>query len=240
LIEIFEKAARKAMFAWKQNTEGVEDLANDLWVWYLERPAVQKQLQEADEFLARDLAYRAALQILKGESLADDLFNGRNMYSSESVKDALKGRSTNRYLVDILPIALKELEAKNEGYAEALRKRYIDGIIPKGKDSDELLHAHRSVTEHVNIIAIRAGVDPEGRNTQGPGSRHAVFPETRKEKGSDHSDPTADLAINLVEGFTHGKETVFADDPIPLGFYDEDGNDVDNGKFTTLRKEYVG
>ncbi|QGH78745.1 RNA polymerase sigma factor [Mycobacterium phage Miko] len=244
--DIFRRAARDALFAWKQDESGLEDLVNDIWVWYLESPETQRKLQAIEPHEAQKSVKNRALQILSGQMLNSNLFNGRNLYSAESVKDALKGRSTNRYLVDILPVALKELEEQNAKYAEALRKRYVDGIIPRGAASDELLHAHRSITEHVNVIAITAGVDAEGNLTEGPGSRHSVFPETRTSKGGDHSDPTADMALGLIY---HG------DDPIvlcavevaptkkfgmvPQPVRDHNGDDVDSDQTTTLRKEFV-
>lgn len=198
--EIFEKSAQSALFAWKQDGAGLEDLVNDLWVWYLESPATQKKLQDSDTFLARRLVYKRSLQILAKQSLADDEFNGRNLYSSDSIREALLGKSTNRYLVDILPRALGELGEQNAGYAEAIRSRYDDAVVPKeNAPKQRLKYAVKSLTEHVNILAITAGVDADGNITEGPGSRHSVFPETRSSKGSGHSDPTADIAIMLME-----------------------------------------
>ncbi|APC43202.1 hypothetical protein SEA_JAAN_54 [Mycobacterium phage Jaan] len=237
--EIFERSARKALFAWKQDTEGLDDLVNDLWVWYLERPGTQKKLQEADEFLARDLVYKAALQILAGEALSNDMFNGRSLYSSDSVREALRGESTNRYLVDILPIALSEMAEQNEGQAEAIRVRYEDGVVPVDNAPKQLLkRAVKSLTEHVNITAIRAGVDAEGNVTEGPGSRHSVFPETRKARGADHSDPTADMAIGLIESGDepHVLCAMTADRKPIRG---SDGRFLDSDQTTTYRKEFV-
>ena len=62
-----------------------------------------------------------------------------------------------------------------------------------------LSRAVKSLTEHVNIIAITAGVDSDGNVTEGPGSRHAVFPETRRGRGAGHADPTGDIAVMLIE-----------------------------------------
>lgn len=199
--KIITKGAKSALFSWKQSEDGLEDLVNDLWVWYLERPGTQKKLQESDEFLARKLVYKAALQILARNSLSDDMFNGKSLYSSDNIKDALLGRSKNRYLVDILPKAMEELEDQNEGHAEAIRSRYTDGLVPSKLDGAAMLlsRAVKSLTEHVNIITITAGVDSDGNVKQGPGSRHSVFPETRRAKGAGHSDPTGDIAIMLIE-----------------------------------------
>lgn len=206
-----QKAAKRALMEWGRD-DSPDDLTQDLWVWYLERPATQERFATDDEFLCRQLAYLAALQILAGQSLSSDTFNDKALYSSESVKDALKGRSTNRYLIDILPRAMAALAAKNEGQAEAIRSRYDDGVIPKGSDADMLTKAHKSLTEHVNIIAITAGVDAEGKTTTGPGSRSAVFPETRKAKGNHHSDPTGEMAMALLAAEGDVREAFFEND----------------------------
>jgi 3-oxoacyl-(acyl-carrier-protein) synthase len=90
---------------------------------------------------------------------------------------------------------------QNESYAEALRSRYVDGVVPpQGAQFVRLSRAVKSLTEHVNIIAILAGADVASNNVhiEGPGSRHSVFPETRPTTGG-HSDPTADIAILLIE-----------------------------------------
>ncbi|AHG24275.1 sigma-K factor [Mycobacterium phage Benvolio] len=197
--DIIRRGARKALFAWKQDDSELDDLTNDLWVWYLERPGTQRKMAKLTANEAVETVKLAALQMLSGKQLASNEFNGRNLYSSEAVKEALSGTSTNRYLVDILPLAMKALDNQNESYAEAIRSRYDDGISPQDKSGQNaLVRAHKALTDHVNVIAITAGVDADGNVTEGPGSRHAVFPETRPTSGG-HSDPTADIAILLIE-----------------------------------------
>lgn len=194
------KAAKSALFSWRQTDQGHEDLVNDLWVWYLERPGTQEKLEAADPPLAARLVYKAALQILARQALADDKFQGRNLYSSDSVRAALRGDTKNRYLTDILPRALSALGEQNAGYAEELRKRYEDGVVPKDHSQEmRLSRAVKSLTEHVNVIAITAGVDAAGNVSEGPGSRSAVFPETRQPRGAGHADPTGNTAIMLIE-----------------------------------------
>ncbi|QCG76907.1 helix-turn-helix DNA-binding domain protein [Mycobacterium phage XianYue] len=197
---IFSKAARKALVAWETDLTA-EELIQELWVWYLESPAIQNRIDGLVEGEAVLYVRRQALNILAGKALANDMFNGRRTYSSDSVREALEGTSTNRYLVDILPLAMRELDKQNDGrYAEAIRSRYEDGIVPpkKGGGAMLLARAVRGLTEHVNVITITAGVDADGKNTEGPGSRHSVFPDTRPTSGG-HSDPTADIAILLIE-----------------------------------------
>lgn len=198
---LIKKSAKSALFSWSQNEDGLEDLVNDLWVWYLESPATQKKLSEVDDALAKRFVYKAALQILAKKSLTLDRFAGKNLFSSDSVREALSGTSRNKYLIDILPRALRSLEKNNSGHAEAIRLRYIDGVVPSKSEGAHMLlsRAVKSLTEHVNIIAITAGVDANGNVKDGPGSRSAVFPETRRPKGHGHSDPTGDIAMLLIE-----------------------------------------
>lgn len=198
--DAIRKGARKALFIWKQEDSELDDLVNDLWVWYLERPGTQRKMAKLTLNEAAETVKIAALQRLSGKQLTANSFNGRNLYASESVKDALLGISTNRYLVDILPRAMESLAAQNGGYAEAIRVRYDDGVVPKeNAPKQQLKHAVRSLTEHVNVIAITAGVDADGNVTEGPGSRHSVFPETRSGAGEGHSDPTANIALALID-----------------------------------------
>ncbi|AMO44021.1 sigma-K factor [Mycobacterium phage Bactobuster] len=238
--DIFRKAARAALFTWKQDESGVDDLVNDLWVWYLERPATQRKMEALSFNEAVVTARMAALQILSGQQLTANEFNGRNLYSSDSVREALRGESTNRYLVDILPVAMKTLDAQNERQAESIRSRYEDGLVPTPNTAAAALlkRAVKSLTEHVNVMAITAGVDADGNVTEGPGSRHSVFPETRKARGADHSDPTADMAIGLIEGGDepHVLCAMTADRRPIRG---SDGRFLDSDQTTTYRKEFV-
>ena len=203
--KVFKKAADSALLEWGGDFDDATDLVNDLWVWYLERPATQKKFQEIEQYEAVKTAKLAAFQMLSRRTLSSNEFNGRNLYSSDSVKEALRGESKNNYLLDILPIAMEELSRQNEGQTEALRVRYEDQDVPARGSAQEakLKRAVKSLTEHVNVIAITANMrkDKDGNLIvkEGPGSRNAVFPETRRSTGSGHSDPTADIAIMLIE-----------------------------------------
>lgn len=207
---IFEKAAKSALFSWRQNTEGLDDLVSDLWVWYLERPATRDKMSKLSTNEAVKTARMAALQMLSKNQLTANMFRGMNLYSADSVRAALRGESKNRYLVDILPMARKALDAQNEDYAEAIRIRYEDGIVPnKYEDKaaeNRLMRAVKSLTEHVNVIAITAGLTtgPDGTvspssKSPGVGRRNEAFPEHRRQRGGDHSDPTGTMAIMLIE-----------------------------------------
>lgn len=257
LNRLFLRAARSALVSWLGEYAGRDEaLAHDLWLWYLERPSVREKLAYADAALAQSLVREHALKLLKEAAVQGDRNEGRWIYSANSVKDALLGRSTNRYLQDILPVALEELDSRNEEQAEAIRIRYEDGVVPpKGGGAAMLLsRAVRSLTEIVNIIAIRAGVT-DGNAGEGAASIHAVRPETRKVKDDTHSDPTYDLAIGLVEGFVVDKKPVDADQPLvlcalefrdtkrgrlPQPILGPDGKSyLDSAETTTMRKELL-
>jgi len=200
--KVLARAAKSALAEWHSGQWDLQDqeldnLTNDLWVWYLERPSVQTMLETSDGALAHKLIKKAALQTLSGHQLEANTFQNKNLFSSDAVKDALKGRSTNKYLKAILPIALAAVQHKDDStpgreYAEALRKRYVDGLIPKTKHEDNQLYAaHKSITDEVNVSYITNDVEAIG-------SDKVVFPGLRRAKG-EHGDPTGNMALLLME-----------------------------------------
>ncbi|SIG98560.1 Uncharacterised protein [Mycobacteroides abscessus subsp. abscessus] len=229
---IFRRAAAKALLEWGwDESQYLDDLAQSMWVWYLESPGTQRQfanlLAEGQIPLVRNLANHAAVQILVDESIENDLSNNKIVYSTESVKDALKGRSTNKYLHDLIPLALQLVQQRDDeledrgsyrGYAEAIRSRYTDGLVPKGSDADRLTKAHKTVAVEVNNLNLSF----DGGTL---GSCHRIPAEQRKRKGQ-YGDPTGDVAMALIE---HG------DNIIPV--VDRTGEVT---AITTYRREFYG
>ncbi|BBC53847.1 putative helix-turn-helix DNA binding protein [Mycobacterium phage PP] len=195
--QVFRSAAQAALGIWGRD-EDPEDLVQDLWVWYLESEGTQRYLSGLEDHEAIQATRRAAMQILSKQALRSDTFRGVTLYSSEAVKDHLKGRSTNKFLRRIMPVALANLQKQNPMQAEAIRLRYEEGGRP---DKDVLLRAHQALTEHVNILVIK-GDDEDDT---------AVPAELRRASGGK-SDPTAEAAIALIEK---------GDEPIELT--DEEG-----------------
>ncbi|AGT14304.1 sigma-K factor [Mycobacterium phage Adzzy] len=201
--QVFSKAARKALVSWEADLTA-DELVQELWVWYLGSPKIQNRIDGLSEGEAVLYVRRQCFNILSGDAKAKDLFEARSHYSSDNVKEALSGTTTNKYLVDIMPLAMESLAAQNESYAEAIRSRYDDGIVPKeNAPKQRLKNAVKSLTQHVNIIAITAGVEKDDKgkvvSKDGPGSKHAIFPDIRKVQGDGHSDPTATIAMLLIE-----------------------------------------
>lgn len=202
--KIFEKATRKALVGWESEIDSLE-LCNELWVWYLERPYVQKQFEELSEAKLVGFARRQAINILSKEAKDRDLFQHRTIYSSDSVKAALDSKSKNGYLESILPFAMDALGSKNSGYAEAIRVRYEDGQVPdkSGGAAMKLSRAVKALTEHVNIIALTAG-----HGNGKPKLRNPVDPSNRSQ-GGVHSDPTANIALMLIDNPELRDEVLF-------------------------------
>lgn len=193
LERIFRKAAESALVEWHasqwdRQSDEKPDLANDLWVWYLETPETRRKMADLSEPEAVETARKRALQLLSRQVLSDNTFQGKDLYSSDSIKEYLKGRSNNQFLPRILPLAMDRIASQ---YREAIESRYTDGVVPKGAEADTLHHALKSLTEEVNVIYLTTDHD-------GIGSAAAVFPDTRKRKG-DHSDPTGNIAVMLIE-----------------------------------------
>ncbi len=195
LNKLFRRSASSALAEWygsqwDRQKDALDDLVQDLWVWYQKSDTTKTKLAAADN--PHKFAQRVALQRLAEQALETDNFRGRNLYSVDAIKDALLGRSTNKYLLGVLPTALEALDKRNPKQAEAIRCRYQDGDVPVGAAQGMLLsRAIRSLADEVNVNYITAPV-------KGVGSRNVVFPHTRKQKGV-HSDPTGGTAIALIE-----------------------------------------
>jgi hypothetical protein len=197
LNDIFRKAAEKALAEWMpeqwdRQKDEADDLAQELWLWYLDRPGTRRKMELLAEHEAVETARLHAMQILSRQVLDGNTFQGRDLYSGDSVREALRGESTNKYLNEILPFALKNLENRNGLQAEAIRRRYDDEEVPTAPAEKMVLsRAVKSVTEDVNVMHLTSDDECIGSST-------AVFPETRKKKG-EYADPTGNTVVLLDE-----------------------------------------
>lgn len=221
LNTIIRQAAGDSLSRWGRDVhEAVDDLVQDLWLWYYATPSLQARVGAADtDAGVRRSFTQHAFQLLSKQQLESDVFGNRVMYSVEAVKAALAGTSTNRYLLRILPAALADLERQNGRYRESVRLRYEDDAIPHGPQADNLRHALVALTKHINVeyITDDTGAARFTRNS-------AVTAEARRGSGG-YSDPTADTALGLI---AKGDEV--------LELTDKDGNVTGT---TTYREEFL-
>jgi hypothetical protein len=166
-----------------------DDLLQDLLEWYLETPSTRQKMGDLVDAEVFVTFKRRAQQLLSKQQLDDNIQKNKVLYSTDAVKRYLKGESTNRYLLDAVPIALDMI---NPDHKEALLSRYVDGKVPaQGAETQVMGRAHRALTAMVNLMQLTSNEDTIG-------SRSVVFPDTVKPAGS-HGDPTANIAIMLLD-----------------------------------------
>lgn len=205
-----QRAAKSALVQWYsgqwvRQSEQLSDLTNDLLLWYMTRPETRSLMSKLSEPEIMVTFRKHARQLLSRAALDSDVFDGKVLYSSESVKDALKGESTNVYLVAILPLAIKRLSAR---LREALSARYFgdEPAFPETKEGqNDLVRAHKALCDEVNVLYITEEVKCIG-------SKSVVFPDTVRQKGS-HADPTAGTALALMKAHPSYKEEYLYDSP---------------------------
>ena len=186
LDRLFRKAAQSVIADWCIE-DGLDDLTQDLWVWYLERPLTRKKMSVLSEGEKIVTLKKAANQIVSRKVLENNVASGLVTYSSEAVKDYLKGKSNNKYLRRLVPKAMEIVASRNPGQAQAIVDRYEKGEVPDQGEHFVLVRALKSLTAEVNVLML----------TEEPKGRSAVFPETRRSKGG-HSDPTLDAVLGLL------------------------------------------
>lgn len=194
IYEQARRAAKSALIGWCGGNYPrmwgmYDDLVQDLAEWYVETPSTQIKmagLVDAEIFVTFKIR---AQQILSKQQLRSNVYNDKITYSSDSIKQFLKGESTNKYLEFVLPLALERL---NELHRESIQVRYFDGKVPEqGKGQWALTRAVKALTDMVNLIVLTT-------DEATIGSRTVVFPESIKPKGA-HGDPTANIALTLME-----------------------------------------
>lgn len=188
-----ERAAKASLSMWcngqfSRQRGMYDDLLQDLLEWYLSRPATRLKMESLVDAEVFVTFKRHAQQALSEQQLEDNIQKDKVMFSTDSIKRYLKGKSTNKYLIEVVPIALDMI---NEKHKESLLSRYVDGKIPaQGKDAEFLSNSHKTLTAMVNLIQLTT-------ESKTIGSRNVVFPDTIKPSGS-HGDPTASIALTLI------------------------------------------
>lgn len=170
-VEHYKNLIDRAAGAVEREWPGVipaEDLAQELWVWILERPSVQKKFAESDDYLKYALLKRHGHQIASEAASSRNRFAGTVFYGRDEVREALKGNALNHELLDDLAPAMESLHATNPRYASALRRRF--GERDNGVDKDDVYLGIKALTEEMNRVA-RAR---RAAHSEGPGTRPVV------------------------------------------------------------------
>lgn len=214
LVKEFKRVAKRVLtLEWGSSipADAAEDAAHELVVQYLEWPSFRESLASCENARHRAVIIRKMVDRIYSEMQDGSLVaNNQVLYSTDSVKAALKDASTNKQLLDLMPEAMARLRDRHTPYAEAIVKRYGEGIVPApGHDRDALKNAHKVLTDEVNRASRRLG---ETRN--GPSLRNAVPAEERKGKGAT-SDPTATMAMAVMSS-DEVRDAFYESDPLPV------------------------
>jgi len=137
-------------FQWPDFIEA-DDLEQELWVWYLERPSAQFRIAGNSASETHGLLVRQAHLICSearrkyGQSILD--FE----YSIDDARDALEGTETRDFVLDDLAYATSVLQDQNPAQAEVIREKFVLGV-PMGSDARRMLlmRAVESVADLMN------------------------------------------------------------------------------------------
>lgn len=188
------RAAGSVVFQWPDVIEH-DDLEQELWVWLLERPSAREKLAGADPAERHKLLVRQGHLIASRTRIETAIFNNEFHYTVDEVKAILVGEDRSASSLDDLEEAMDLLRERNEGYADAIKRKYGEKLPPGSKQArDRLYHAHIALTDIMNAI-VRSKFDgfnlsqtltyeeyqegPVDTLGDGPGSRTVVFGESR-------------------------------------------------------------
>lgn len=201
-----------------------DDLTQEMWVQLLTSPANVRRLESSPYRERINMLSEHAKQVL-WKVVYDNLHNTEQIFASvEMVKAVLKGESSMPLLVELVKAARLELEHQDNPYADAIRRRYDEGVIPHTLvEQNQQKFAHVKLTDEVNAAYRRLFEPPESYYdgasypfptlNDGPGSKHAVEASSRKASGG-HSDPTADAAIALLEADPEERALLLEETPL--------------------------
>lgn len=193
IIEQARRAAKSALVQWysgqwQRQAEALDDLHHELLLWYAETPSAREKISRLSDPEIMVTFRVHARQVLSKNTHENNIFTGGNFYSGEAVREALRNESKNKYLYDLIPVAIDRI---NENQKSALYSRYVLGVVPKENDEKKILQrAVRSLTDEINVLCLTTDV-------KSIGSKATVFPDTVKPKGG-YGDPTANIALTLM------------------------------------------
>lgn len=203
----FRTAARNASHSWVSALEP-EDVVQELWAWYLERPYVIRRFDEMDRTEALKYATKQANNIYSADVKASYIASGSVTYSSDAVKAALKGTSEHWDLERLLPLGMDALRRRYIEFADALEGRYRDNKVPAtNAESQVLKRAHQAITEEINQIHRDELVAWDKNKLK---ADRELDPDLRQQQG-DTGDPTGNIALTLMDN-PEEREAFYAPD----------------------------
>ncbi|WP_431941630.1 hypothetical protein [Nocardia grenadensis] len=181
LNKIFRKAADSVSYTWPEVIE-VDDLAQELWIWYLESPSVRRMLAGLPKHEGYNLIVRQGHNLASAARDRNARFSGRIRYIPADVVCMLESRGRiSPEMRDDLEDGMNALRDRTGTHTAALTARFVNKAIPESKtEQKQLERAVNALTEEMNR-AVRAKFErmtpiPGGTLGDGPGTRRTAFP----------------------------------------------------------------
>ena len=176
LVDAVQREAKQAERRWNNIIEA-DDIEQEIWLWMVERPGVQRQLQNANPAEIAAVLKRSADQICSKERLDLDHFSGNYHYTPGEVRGLLEEVGTEYDVhsadekVD-LQLGLDDLLQYHPEYFEMIEQVYYLGETfanadPRRKAKD------RAVDKLTEIMNRKRGQRERDR-TEGLGTRPSI------------------------------------------------------------------
>lgn len=173
LVDAVQREARLAERRWNNIIEA-DDIEQEIWLWMIERPGVQRQLQNTNPAETAVVLKKAADQICSKERLDLDHFSGNYHYTPGEVRGLLEEIGAE-YDVDSadekvdLQLGLDDLLRYHPEYFDLIERAYYKGEHFSRGSSDERrsFYAVDKLTEIMN----RKRGQRERDRTEGLGTR---------------------------------------------------------------------
>ena len=194
------KAAKSVAYQWPGILDA-EEAEQSLFLHLLERPGTIEKIIEMD----KKARYRAVVgighQLAKKERTDYNYFKGSFKYCVDEVKGMLKAGalsgSSGRFSGDKMDLveALEVLRERSPQYVNAIRERYVAGVVPsEGANQKRLSDAVSVLAAEMNQAHHRNHMQRD----DGPGTRKAVSNEKARWLSKGNYDDDSAEAVNRL------------------------------------------
>lgn len=171
-----KREARLAESRWN-NLISADDIEQEIWLWLLERPGVQKQLENANAAELSAVFKKSADQICSKERLDYDHFTGNYHYIAKEVRDLLNtlGEEYDVHSADEkvdFQLGMEDLEQYHNDYYDVIIRAYIQGEDFNISSTTKMLKS-RAVDKLTELMNRKRGQRERDR-TEGLGTKPKI------------------------------------------------------------------
>ena len=190
LVDAVQREARLAERRWNRIIES-DDIEQEIWLWMVERPGVQRQLQNANDAEIAAVLKRSADQICSKERLDLDHFSGNYHYTPGEVKGLLEevGAEYDVHEADDkvdLQLGLDDLLRFHPEYFDLIERAYYKGEHFH-REAAERRTKDRAVDKLTEIMNRKRGQRERDR-TEGLGPRPSIPTVSEDDSSEFHQE----------------------------------------------------